>query len=297
VVPFLDMLRMHEALIPKFEAALRSVVSRSAFVNSQEVKDFEIKFAEWVGTPYCLGFSSGLDAETIGLRAFGLPLGSKVLCPAMTFIATTEAVSHAGLTPVLVDVDANGLMDMAKAGELLKQDPSIRAIMPVHLFGMMIDPTEIQRLKNEFHVKVYEDACQAHGAKYKGATAGAIGDASAFSFYPGKNLGALGDGGALCYKESALGDVAKALREHGQTQKYHHKYEGYTARLDNLQAAFLLIKLEHMNSWTQSRISAARKYAEHLSGLKHFQLQSTDFSGRHVFHLFVGLTSLREKLS
>lgn len=297
MIPFLDMSRMHNALLPQFQDALKSIVARSAFVNGQEVKDFEAAFAAWTKSAHCLGFSSGLDAETIGLRALGLQPGDKVLAPAMTFIATIEAITHAGLEPVLIDVDEAGLIDLGKARVALRAIPGIKAILPVHLFGLLVNPEELLALAQEFGLCIFEDACQAHGARMAGHTAGAIGDAAAFSFYPGKNLGALGDGGALTFKDPRTGDVARALREHGQTQKYHHRYEGYTARLDNLQAAFLSIKLPHLNAWTAQRIEAARIYQEELRGIPGMRLQSTDLSGRHVYHLFVLLTEKREQLA
>lgn len=297
MIPFLDMSRMHNALLSQFQDALQSIVVRSAFVNGQEVKDFEAAFATWTKSAHCLGFSSGLDAETIGLRALGLQPGDKVLAPAMTFIATIEAITHAGLEPVLVDVDEAGLIDLDQARAALRAVPGIKAILPVHLFGLLVNPQELLALAQEFDLRVFEDACQAHGAQMAGHMAGSIGDAAAFSFYPGKNLGALGDGGALTFKDPHVGDMARALREHGQTQKYHHKYEGYTARLDNLQAAFLSIKLPHLSAWTEQRIEAARIYQEELCGVPGVRLQSSDLSGRHVYHLFVLLTDKREQLA
>lgn len=295
MVPFVDMKRMHEPLRAAMESRFADILNRSAFVNGPEVKAFEESFAKWVGTKHCVGLSSGLDAEVIGLRCMGVKPGDKIIAPAMTFIATLEAITAVDAVPVLVDVDAKGLMDLNQAETALKA--GARYMLPVHLFGELVDPKALRALADKYGAKIFEDACQAHGARKDGHTAGNIGHASAFSFYPGKNLGALGDGGALNFNDDSMIPMAKALREHGQTKKYYHEYEGYTARLDNLQAALLSVKLPRMDEWTQSRIRAAGRYVEKLQGLKSARLQSTALDGSHVYHLMVLVTPKREELS
>lgn len=300
MVSFLDLNRIHEPLMDEFITSFRSVVSRSAFINGPEVKAFEEAFASWVGTKYCVGVSSGLDAEVIGLRAMGVKRGDRVVAPAMTFIATIEAISSVGAEPVLVDVDQNGLIDLDQVEAEFKK--GAKYVLPVHLFGQLVNPGRLTQLAEKYGCQIFEDACQAHGAYQGTHRAGAIGKASGFSFYPGKNLGALGDGGALCTNDEGVYHLARSLREHGQTKKYVHEHEGYTARLDTIQAAFLSTKLKHMDAWTTQRIEAARYYYEKLSGMKlgRFQSQSEakdGCKGAHVYHLFVLLTPKREELS
>lgn len=293
--PFLDLNRIHQPLEESFVEDLKTIVKASSFINGPHVGRFEEEFAKWVGTKYCVATCSGLSAEVIALRALGLKPGDQVIVPAMTFIASTEAITAAGGVPYLVDVDSSGLADLNQVEEALKK--GIRFVLPVHLFGQLMNPIELKTLIQKYNAIVMEDACQAHGAEFGGVRAGTIGAASAFSFYPGKNLGALGDAGALCTNDPELVKVAKALREHGQTQKYFHTYEGYTARMDTLQAAFLSRKLPMMNQWTQQRIDAARYYIQNFSHLNHAKLQSSHVEGQHVYHLFVLLTSKRDELS
>jgi len=295
VVPFLDLKRIHEPLTSTFVAELESIISRSAFINGDEVTKFEEAFAAWVGTKYCVGTSSGLDALVLGLRAMGVKAGDRVVVPVNTFIATAEAVIWAGATPVLVDADAQGLVDLNHVERALKEGAAY--VLPVHLYGQLVDMPALMALADKHGARVLEDACQAHGAILGGKKAGGFGQAGAFSFYPGKNLGALGDGGALCTNDANVVKLAKALREHGQTEKYKHTYLGYTARLDNLQAAFLTTKLQHADGYTKARIAAARRYAEGLQGIKHGRLQSTKYDGSHVYHLLVLFTGRREQLA
>jgi dTDP-4-amino-4,6-dideoxygalactose transaminase len=294
-VPFLDMSRMHSSLKEEFTRSFSSIVDRSAFVNGPEVKEFEASFAKWVGTAHCVGMSSGLDAEVIGLRCLGIKPGDKVIVPAMTFIATLEAVTQTGGIPVLVDVDENGLMDLDQLES--QANAGARFTIPVHLYGQIVDPVRLGALIKKYNLKVLEDACQAHGASKGGVRAGQIGQVSAFSFYPGKNLGALGDGGALCTSDAEAVKLAIALREHGQTAKYMHTYEGYTARLDTMQASFLSTKLPQMDAWTVDRIRAAKYYFEKLQHVKGIKFQAAEFDGSHVYHLFVLLTDRRQALA
>lgn len=294
MVPFLDLQRLHKPLLAKFQEALSSITNRSAFINGPEVQQFEDNFAEWVGSDFCVGLSNGTDAEVIGLQAIGLKRGDKVILPAMTFVATIEAVVFAGGTPVLVDVDDSGLIDLNLVEKELKN--GAKFIFPVHLFGNLVNPNDLLLLKNKYGCTIFEDACQAHGAHFGKFKAGNIGAASAFSFYPGKNLGALGDGGALCTSDEKIAEKARALREHGQTSKNVFEYVGHTARLDTLQAAFLGIKLPAMDGWNSERIRIASRYIEAFHDVDGIRLQSKSIDGSHVFHLFVVLSEKRQEL-
>jgi dTDP-4-amino-4,6-dideoxygalactose transaminase len=278
----------------EFEAAFRSIVARSAFVNGMEIADFEKEFAKWVGVDFCASMSSGADAAIIALRSAGVTEGDRVIVPAMTFIATVEAVSWAGATPVLVDVDESGLLDLDLAEKELSD--GAKFIMPVHLFGELVDPVRLRMLATNYGATIIEDACQAHGAMKSGIQAGCIGHAAAFSFYPAKNLGALGDGGALCTNDEKIFCMAKALREHGQTAQNVFAYEGYTARLDTLQAAFLNIKLPHLARYNAQRRAVATSYIEALTDVPGLKLQSTNVHSGHVYHLFVVLSQKRNIL-
>jgi dTDP-4-amino-4,6-dideoxygalactose transaminase len=293
-VPFVDLTRIHDPLLPEFEAAFRSIVARSAFINGVEITEFEKAFAEWVGVDFCASMSSGTNAATIALRTVGVTERDRVIVPAMTFIATVEAVSWAGATPVLVDVDENGLLDL----DLTEKELAAGAkfIMPVHLFGELVDPTRLRVLAANYGATVIEDACQAHGAIKSGIQAGCIGQAAAFSFYPAKNLGALGDGGALCTNDRKIYCRAKALREHGQTARNVFAYEGYNARLDTLQAAFLNIKLPHLAHYNDQRRAAASAYIKALTDIPGLKLQSSNVHSGHVYHLFVVLSQKRNLL-
>ena len=294
-VPFLDLYRIHAPIEEDFKAALTNLIGKSSFINGEEVSKFEDRFAKWVGTHHCIGMSSGLMAAIIGLQSLSKGKRKKVILPSMTFVATIEAVIHAGLEPELVDVTEDGLIDLDQVEDLLKKDNST-IVCPVHLYGKIVDPGSLDLLMSKYDIQVFEDACQAHGAQRDKRKAGSLGEASVFSFYPGKNLGALGDGGAVCTNSEKIAQQARAVREHGQTRKNHYEYCGYTARLDTLQAAFLNIKMDHIKEWTRQRVKTAKYYFEELKYIKNIEFQSTDFDGSHVYHLFVVKVQEREKL-
>jgi len=292
-VPFLDMWRMHGPLEEEFVASFRKILGKNGFTKGSELASFEENFSNWVGTDFCTGVGSGHDALVLGLQACGLKKGDKVIAPAMTFVSTISAIIQAGGEPVLVDVDDQGLIDLAQAEELIKK--GINFILPVHLYGQIVDPKELIRLKQTYGVTIFEDCAQAHGAKKDGYSAGTIGDGAEFSFYPGKNLGALGDGGAFVTSNEDYFHKMNALREHGQTKKYYHKYIGSTSRLDNIQASFLDIKLRYMNEWNQDRINVAKMYHQ-LIDSSEVSLLSNKFDGSHVYHLMIATTKSLSEL-
>jgi dTDP-3-amino-3,4,6-trideoxy-alpha-D-glucose transaminase len=229
--------------------------------------------------------ASGLDALRLGLQGLGLEPGDEVVVPAMTFIATFEAVTQAGGIPVPADVsEADNCLDPASASAAIGS--RTRALLPVHLYGRVADMPALAALAARHDLVVVEDACQAHGAHREGRRAGTFGNAAAFSFYPGKNLGALGDAGALVTDDSGLADETRALREHGQRRKYEHDAIGWTARLDTIQAAALQRKLPYLDEWNEQRRRVADLYAEGLSGVGDLVLPDTDDRGQ-VWHLYV----------
>ena len=295
-VPFLDLRPMHQPLRDAILAELATVVDSNAYVNGPQVADFERAFADYCGTAECVGLASGLDALRLVLVALELEPGSEVIVPATTFVATFEAVTQAGLVPVPVDVleadyglDPDGV-DAAVTGRT-------RVLMPVHLYGQMADLRALSAVAERHGLALIEDAAQAHGAERDGAGAGTVGRAAGFSFYPGKNLGAMGDAGALVTDDEALAERVRALREHGQRRKYVHEWEGWTARLDTMQAVALLHKLPHVDGWNAERVEIAARYTEALADVGHLRLPAVPEGSRHVWHLYVVRTAKPEALA
>ena len=289
-VPFLDLRPSHEPLADAILADVAALIEANAYINGPAVAEFERDFAEFCGSAYAVGLASGLDALRLALLAAGLRQGDEVIVPAQTFVATLEAVTQAGGKPVPVDVrEADYTLDVDAVAAAI--GPRTRALLPVHLFGQMADMKRLDELARRHDLVLLEDACQAHGASRDGLTSGAVGTAGAFSFYPGKNLGAMGDAGALVTNDEELASRLRALREHGQTRKYEHAWEGYTARLDTIQAAVLLRKLPWLTQWNESRRAAARLYSESLAGLGDLVLPAVAPGSEPVWHLYVIRTS------
>jgi dTDP-4-amino-4,6-dideoxygalactose transaminase len=288
-VPFLDLRRSHSAIADDVLDDVRGLLETGAFTNGPQVREFEEAFAEYCGTRECVGLASGLDALRLGLSALGLEPGDEVLVPAMTFVATFEAVSQAGGVPVPVDISGS---DYGIDPELaaVAAGPRTRFIMPVHLYGRVADMAPLQALAAARGLTIIEDACQAHGASRDGFSAGTAGTVAAFSFYPGKNLGAMGDAGALTTDDEDLAAAVRGLREHGQRAKYEHDAIGWTARLDSVQAAFLLRKLPLLDGWNDERRGAADLYAAGLDGVGDLVLPDVSDRGQ-VWHLYVVRTA------
>ncbi len=264
VVPFLDLRPVHEPLAEDILDKIADVIERGAFINGREVAEFEAALSAYSGVAHCVGAASGLDALRLGLIAAELEPGSSVIVPADTFVATLEAVTQAGLRPVPVDVlETDYGIDPDAAAAAVDERTS--AILPVHLYGQLSDLDALRPVAERAGLAVFEDAAQALGATRNDVQAGSIGLASAFSFYPGKNLGAMGDAGALVTNDEGVAERARALREHGQTRKYFHEWEGYTARLDTLQAVVLLAKLPSLDAWNAERRQIASWYSERLA--------------------------------
>ena len=289
-VPFLDLGLAHRELKDELLASIGELIDTNAYSNGPQVAEFERAFAEWTGAAHCVGVASGLDALRLALLAAGLERGDEVIVPAMTFVATAEAVTQAGATPVFADVRADDYCLDPDAVEAAIT-PRTKAIMPVHLYGQMADMARLRELASQHGLLIVEDACQAHGATRDGLTAGVEGIAGAFSFYPGKNLGAMGDAGALVTRDEELATRVRALREHGQTRKYHHDYDGFTSRLDTMQAIVLLRKLRELDRWNEERRTAAAWYADALDGIGDLVLPQTVAGSAHVWHLYVVRTA------
>jgi dTDP-3-amino-3,4,6-trideoxy-alpha-D-glucose transaminase len=265
-VPFVELSHVNAPVERDVFTDATAIVASGAFTNGPHVEQFENAFAAYCGARECTGVSSGLDGLRLALTAAGVAAGDEIIVPAQTFIATFEAVTQAGATPVVVDVSEDDLnLDVAAAEAAVTT--RTRAILPVHLYGQMADMQRLRQLAMRKGLRLVEDACQAHGATRDRLGPGAAGDAAAFSFYPTKNLGAWGDAGAVITDDSALAACVRSLRQHGERERYFSERVGYTARLDALQAAVLLRKLRLLDDWTAQRREIAAAYASELENV------------------------------
>jgi dTDP-3-amino-3,4,6-trideoxy-alpha-D-glucose transaminase len=294
-VPFIRL----DSADPELFAELMEVVERiardSAFTLGPELERFESAFASFCGTEYAAGVSSGTAALEIALLALGIGPGDEVIVPTYSFIATAEAVSTVGATPVIVDVDPEtALLTAETVARALTE--KTRCVIPVHLFGRPVEMDPILALCRERGIAVVEDACQAHGALYRGRPVGSLGDAGCFSFYPTKNLGGWGDGGALVTSDPALDAKVRLLRSHGEGTRHHHELATGTHRLDTLQAAILEVKLRHLPAWNQRRRDAADALRSGLAGTDVIPPAPAAADSDHVYHLFVVRSPERDAL-
>jgi dTDP-4-amino-4,6-dideoxygalactose transaminase len=289
-VPFLDLGRSHAPIVEPVVEDIREIVESSRFVGGSRVEAFEEAFAGFCGSAHCVGVASGLDAIRLALQSLGIGRGTEVIVPAMTFVATFEAVSQVGGTPVPVDVsDSDYCLDAAATASVVGQRTG--AILPVHLYGQMADMRALGQVAESHGLVIVEDACQAHGATRDGVRPGGLSAAAAFSFYPGKNLGAMGDAGALITDDEEFAASVRSLREHGQARKYEHDAIGWTSRLDVIQAAVLSRKLPYLDRWNEERAVCASAYTAGLTGVGDLQLPPVPEGSSHVWHLYVVRTS------
>jgi dTDP-4-amino-4,6-dideoxygalactose transaminase len=294
-VPFFDLSPSHAELKAGILDDMAELIDQGAFTNGPHVAAFEEAFAAYCGTSECVGVASGLDALRLALVGAGIREGDEVIVPAMTFVATLEAVTQAGGRPVVVDVgESDYCLDVEKVADAI--GPATRFVLPVHLYGQMTDLRSLERIAASPGLRIIEDACQAHGATRDGVRAGAGGVAGAFSFYPAKNLGAFGDAGALVTRDAGLAGRVRALREHGQRAKYRHDLEGYTARLDTIQALALLHKLPLLDTWNEQRRAAAELYTA-LEGVGDVRLPPVPTGSEPVWHLYVVRTATPDLLA
>ncbi len=293
-IPFLDIKQITMKQLSGMEQAFDRTVASGNFILGSEVKAFEEEFAEYCGVQHCIGVGNGLDALHLILRAMDIGEGDEVIVPSNTFIATWLAVSYAGAIPVPVEPDETTYnIDPAKIEAAITK--KTKAIMPVHLYGQPADMDLILEIAAKYHLKVIEDAAQAHGARYKGKRTGGLGEAAGFSFYPGKNLGAFGDGGAVTTNDSTIAEKVRQLRNYGSQIKYAHDVQGFNSRLDELQAAFLRVKLRHLDEWNSRRLELVDYYRRCLAGTK-VLLPEIPVGLESVFHLFVIRTTHRDDL-
>ncbi|MBU3155335.1 DegT/DnrJ/EryC1/StrS family aminotransferase [Clostridium estertheticum] len=292
-IPFVSFEPMHKEIEEEILNKFKEVYEKNWFIQGEEVMKFEEEFAEFCGAKYCIGCGNGLDALYLILRGYDIGEGDEVIVPSNTYIATALAVSYVGAKPVFVEPNLStynvnpGLIEKAITNKT-------KAIIAVHLCGQPADMDEINKIAKKYNLKVIEDSAQAHGALYKGKKVGSLGDASGFSFYPGKNLGALGDAGAVVTNNKVLADKIRAIENYGSDKKYHHIYKGTNSRLDEVQAAFLRIKLRNLDKWNEERRKIARKYIDGINNSKIIKPVEADYA-KHVWHLFVVRTEQRDE--
>jgi dTDP-4-amino-4,6-dideoxygalactose transaminase len=318
-VPFLDLKAQYESIKDEINAAIQEVLESCAFAGGPFVQAFEKQFAAFCQCDHCIGVGSGTEALWLALLALGVGPGDEVITVPNTFIATAEAISFCGATPVFVDIDEKTYtMDPQKLTEFLEKNCrlkqstnpnhltnrlinkstkcTVKAIIPVHLYGQTADMDAITAVARKYGLYVIEDACQAHGAQYKGKPAGSMGDAGCFSFYPGKNLGAYGEAGAVTTHNADLAEKIAMLRDHGQAKKYYHHKIGWNARMDGIQGAVLSVKLKHLPAWNRARQEKALTYNDILAGMDGLILPHAADGATHVYHVYAIRTQHRDAL-
>jgi dTDP-4-amino-4,6-dideoxygalactose transaminase len=293
-IPLIDLTSQHRALREEISSAIQGVLDRGDFILGQDVHKLEEEFAAYCGTKYAVGVDSGLAALELSLRALGVGTGDEVIVPAHTFTASAAAISFAGAKPVFVDVDPETLcIDVQKIESAITA--RTKAILPVHLYGLPVDVDSIMAIAEKHNLVVVEDACQAHGAMYKGRRTGSLGHAAGFSFYPTKNLGACGDAGIITTNDASVAEAATALRNCGQRTKNVHELPPFNHRLDSIQAAILRVKLHYLDQWIDSRRNLAALYNRLLATSN--VIRPVEPAGyEHVYHLYVIRTQNRDTL-
>lgn len=295
MIKFLDLNKINNQFEEQLNEAAQRVINSGWYILGKEVEQFENEFASYCETKFCLGVSNGLDALKLILRAYDIGLGDEVIVPSNTYIASILAISEVGATPILVEpsIDDYNIDPSLIEAKITK---STKAILVVHLYGLAVEMSPILELAKKYNLKVIEDAAQAHGAIYNGKKVGNLGDAAGFSFYPGKNLGALGDAGAITTNDESLFKKLIALRNYGSHQKYENLYKGYNHRLDEIQAAFLRVKLPCLNIDNSKRRNIAKRYMFEINNSIINLPKTPRNEEQHVWHLFVIRVSNRLKL-
>jgi dTDP-4-amino-4,6-dideoxygalactose transaminase len=294
MIPFLDLQAQYRQIKPEIDAAIARVIDSTRFVLGPEVTAFEGRFAAYCGVKHCVALNSGTSALHLALLAAGIGPGDEVITVSMTFVATTAVILYCGAKPVFVDIDPDSWTMDANLIEAAVT-PRTKAILPVHLHGLMADMDPIVAIARRHGLVVIEDAAQSHGATYKERSAGSIGDIGCFSFYPGKNLGAYGEGGAVVTDHPELARNMALLRDWGQQSKYRHVVPGYNYRMDAIQGAVLRVKMDHLEDWTEGRRRIAAHYDRLLSGGP-CQVPAQLPDRRHVYHVYAIRTPRRDQV-
>jgi dTDP-4-amino-4,6-dideoxygalactose transaminase len=302
-VPFMDLKRQYEMIKDEIDHAIQETIDATAFVAGPKVKEFESNFARYCGVEHAIGVSNGTGALYAALKAYDIGKHDIVVTSPMTFIATAEAISLTNAEPVFVDIEENSFnLSPARLKEYIKKNcewsekkkalidnerkARVRAVIPVHLYGQAAEMDEIKKIAKENNMIVLEDACQAHGAEYKGKKAGAIGDIAAFSFYPSKNLGAYGQGGMVLTSKPEIAEKIRILIDHGQKERYNHLIEGWNFKMDGIQAAILGVKLNYLDDWNEDRRENVKYYSELLKGIEKITLPKELPDRKHIYHVF-----------
>lgn len=276
------------------DIAVKKTLKSGWYILGKNVENFEKDFAKYIGVKYCIGVANGLEALQISLLALGIKQGDEVLTVSNSAVATALAITNVGATPVFVDIDNYYHIDPDKIEQKITK--KTKAIIPVHLFGQIVDIERILKIAQQHNLKVIEDACQAHGASFKRKKAGSFGDAGAFSFYPTKNLGAYGDGGAITTNSKEIYEKCRMLRNYGQKNRYEHAVKGLNSRLDEIQAAILSVKLKKLDNLIKKRNKIAKIYYKNLKGQQELVLPKVRENSFHAYHLFVIQAINRNKL-
>src|SRR6266705_3353239 len=293
-VPFVDLAAQYSTIADEINETTSRIIQKADFIRGREVRLFEEEFAAFCEARYAVGLDSGTSALELALRAYDIGPGDEVITAANSFIASALAISHAGATPVLVDVDPfTHTIDVTGIERAITS--RTKAIIPVHLYGHPAHMDPIRQVADQHRLVVIEDACQAHGARYQGKRVGSLGHAAAFSFYPGKNLGAYGDGGIVVTNDRKVAKRLEMLPNYGQKEKYQHLFRGYNRRLDTMQAAILRVKLKYLEKWNAARRWNANLYQKHLEG-SGIVLPGEASGAEAVWHLYVVRTERRDAL-
>lgn len=294
MVPYLNLKAIHEPIREELDEIYKKVMDNSWYIMGNYLRKFEQEFAEFCGAKYCVGVGNGLDALRIILQAYGIGQGDEVIVSANTYIASVLAITYVGAVPIFVDAKEDTYTMDTSLIEA-KITSKTKAIMAVHIYGRTADMDKINEIAAKHHLKVVEDAAQAHGAKLQGKRTGNLGDAAGFSFYPGKNLGALGDGGAIVTNDKEIADKVRAISNYGSVEKYYHRYKGCNSRLDELQAGFLSVKLKYLEEWNRERIRIAGIYNENIKNSRLIlPCEDSFLEERNVFHIYPVLVKNRE---
>ncbi len=293
-VPFVDLKIQYTLLKKDIDAAMQSVIDRTAFIKGEEVAQFEQNFANKYGVSNCIGVANGTDALYIAMRQLGVGPGDEVITVANSWISTAETIVQTGATPVFVDIDRYSTIDVTKIEEKITENTI--AIIPVHLYGQPCDMKAIKEIADKHNLYLIEDCAQAHFAEFEGKKVGTFGDVATFSFYPGKNLGAYGDAGAIITNDDELAEKMRMFANHGALKKHVHKIDGINSRLDTIQAAILNVKLPYITQWNEMRLKNARYYDDVLEGIGDIVLPPSRENVLHIYHVYSIRTSKRDEL-